>query len=206
MSVNHPDHAPSRGPLLKLDTRRSPPLQLRPLPGDAGTASQNSAFAFAVALLAFGLLALAIGGGMWAARGTVPQLSTNLLFDRLIARVREAPTNRGSASQERASTAQQTIPNSASPAASAGADTKVVLLNGSPEAITEIRLSSVREDKWGSDLLGNDVLAPGGEFVLEPDSAGGCQYDVQVTYASGKSQERRNVDFCRISNISFDGG
>lgn len=45
----------------------------------------------------------------------------------------------------------------------------------------------------------------GPDFTLSPGSAAGCRYDVLVKYESGSKAERRNVDFCAVSELVFDG-
>ena len=81
----------------------------------------------------------------------------------------------------------------------------MVLWNRSREVVSEIRLSSAQDDKWGDDLLGDKTLAPGQSFTLAPGNAAGCRYDVLVKYESGTKEERRNIDFCGVSEIVFDG-
>lgn len=84
-------------------------------------------------------------------------------------------------------------------------DTTVVLWNQARESIFAIHLSPVSSDKWGPDLLGKDVLISGDKFTLKPPSSQGCHYDVRVEFESGKSQEKRNQDFCELVDLKFDG-
>lgn len=87
----------------------------------------------------------------------------------------------------------------------AGVDTTVELLNESGEEIFEIRISPVVSKDWGPDLLGNDVLTPGGRFTLQPPASDGCRYDVLVKYRSGRTEEERDQDFCTLTELRFGG-
>lgn len=90
-------------------------------------------------------------------------------------------------------------------AGGSGIDTTVVLWNQARESIFAIHLSPVSSDKWGPDLLGKDVLMAGDKFTLQPPTSQGCHYDVRVEFESGKSQEKRNQDFCELVDLKFDG-
>jgi hypothetical protein len=89
--------------------------------------------------------------------------------------------------------------------AATAVDTTVELLNESREAIHEIRVSPVKSDSWGPDLLGDEVLMPGQRFTLEPPAAEGCRHDVFVKYRSGETEERRDQDFCVLVELKFGG-
>lgn len=93
----------------------------------------------------------------------------------------------------------------ASQAGAGNIDTTVVLWNQARESIFAIHLSPVSSDKWGPDLLGKDVLIAGDKFTLKPPTSQGCHYDVRVEFESGKSQEKRNQDFCELVDLKFDG-
>ncbi|MBS7809457.1 hypothetical protein [Roseococcus pinisoli] len=68
--------------------------------------------------------------------------------------------------------------------------------------INEIYVSSSQVDNWGRDRLGRNVLEPGRslEIVLP---AGQCVNDIRVVYSNGRSQERRQVNTCNLTDVSF---
>ena len=84
-------------------------------------------------------------------------------------------------------------------------DTTVVLWNQSAEAIFSVFVSPVASDKWGVDQLGREIISPGGRFTLKPPASQGCVYDVRVEFKSGKHQEKRNQNFCRMVDLKIDG-
>jgi S1-C subfamily serine protease len=84
-------------------------------------------------------------------------------------------------------------------------DTTVILWNQSTEAIFSVFVSPVSSDKWGVDQLGREVISPGGRFTLKPPASQGCTYDVRVEFKSGKHQEKRNQNFCRMVDLKIDG-
>lgn len=124
-----------------------------------------------------------------------------------IAETTRAFTHRIVCPENSARAPQRGPANQASPPAAAPAapDTTVVLWNQTKDTIFAIHLSPVTSDKWGPDLLGQDVLMPGNRFTLQPPSAQGCRYDVRVEFETGKSQEKRNQDFCELVDIKIDG-
>jgi hypothetical protein len=77
------------------------------------------------------------------------------------------------------------------------------LVNRSGQAINEIYVSPVREPNWGHDLLGAEVLPDGRAFPVRLSPAAGCRQDVRVVYADGRSEERRNLDTCALSELVF---
>jgi hypothetical protein len=40
---------------------------------------------------------------------------------------------------------------------------------------------------------------------LEPSADQGCLFDVRVEYRAGKSEEKRNQNFCELGELIFDG-
>lgn len=90
----------------------------------------------------------------------------------------------------------------AAPALAQG-DPSFNLVNRSGQAINEIYVSPTREQFWGRDLLGADVLPDGRSFPVRISAAAGCRQDVRVVYADGRPEERRNVDTCAIAEMVF---
>lgn len=96
-------------------------------------------------------------------------------------------------------------PPAAAPASAPALNTALWLINRASEAIFRIYVSSTESKDWGSDWLGQGTLSTGERHKLEPSADQGCLFDVRVEYRSGKSEEKRNQDFCELSDLTFDG-
>ena len=73
--------------------------------------------------------------------------------------------------------------------------------NRTNTVINEIYVSSAREQSWGRDLLGQNVLSPGQSFMVSLP-AGQCLNDIRVVFATGQSMERRAVNTCEITDFN----
>ena len=70
--------------------------------------------------------------------------------------------------------------------------------------INEVYVSSSAVQSWGRDRLGENVLSPGRNLsVVLP--AGQCVNDMRVVYANGRSEERRQVNTCNLTDVNFPG-
>jgi len=77
-----------------------------------------------------------------------------------------------------------------------------IVQNRGQQAINEIYVSSARTNSWGNDLLGTNTLAAGANFaVVLP--AGQCVNDMRVVFANGQASERRGVNTCNLSEVTF---
>ena len=76
------------------------------------------------------------------------------------------------------------------------------LVNNTQAPIMVVRASPSSESSWGEDRLGNDTIAPGQTFAIRLPS-GPCDYDIRVEYEGGRAEERRNVDLCNVSSVTF---
>ena len=196
-----------RGPELVLRPQPGPQLSLQPLPRQGSRTGSDVAVGVLGGLIAVIVIAGLTAGGIWVWRSLSSGSGFGLPFDlqqasRFIqADGGDADSRTGAADGAGGANAA----NAANNGGPAAVDTSVVLWNRSREVVSEIRLSSVQDEKWGEDLLGDQTLAPGQSFTLTPGSAAGCRYDVLVKYESGSKAERRNVDFCAVSELVFDG-
>lgn len=57
---------------------------------------------------------------------------------------------------------------------------------------------------WGEDRLGRETLPSGQRFALVLPR-GACEYDLRAEYANGRVEEKRNLNLCRVSSVTFDG-
>lgn len=193
-----------QSPELVLRAELGPKLQLQALPRQAGRAGSDAAVGVVGGLIAVVVIAGLTAGGIWLWRSLSSGPAFGLPFGlQQASRFIQAVNGDADASGVAPVGADNAgLASNSSPAA---ADTSVVLWNRSREVVSEIRLSSAQDDKWGDDLLGDKTLAPGQSFTLAPGNAAGCRYDVLVKYESGTKEERRNIDFCGVSEIVFDG-
>jgi hypothetical protein len=88
------------------------------------------------------------------------------------------------------------------PAAAASSDPSFRLGNRSKTRINEIYVSSSSEANWGADHLGQNILEPGGVIIIRLPQ-GQCVNDIRVVYASGQATERRQVNTCSLTDLSF---
>ena len=90
-------------------------------------------------------------------------------------------------------------------AAAQAPNTALWLLNRASESIFRVFVSSTDSKDWGEDWLGQSTLSTGERYKLEPSADQGCLFDVRVEYRSGRSEEKRNQDFCSLSELAFEG-
>ncbi|MFC0408110.1 hypothetical protein [Roseomonas elaeocarpi] len=96
----------------------------------------------------------------------------------------------------------------AAPALAAGPqgnDPTFFLVNNSGDTINEAYVSSSRQDNWGEDRLGENVLSSGLALRIAPPR-GQCNNDIRVVYDGGRSEERRNVNTCNGFEVVFGPG
>ncbi len=105
------------------------------------------------------------------------------------------------ADQHRWQRERQQQQGGSSPAA-ASSDPSFRLNNAGGDTIREVYVSSVRDSSWGSDWLGQDVLAPGQRMVIRLPT-GQCVNDIRVVWMNGQSEERRQVNTCAITDMPF---
>lgn len=76
--------------------------------------------------------------------------------------------------------------------------------NKGSEPIFYLRVSHISEDKWGPDILGEDVLEPGDRVKITfHDDEDLCYYDIQVEYKDGDTRDKRDVDLCATDSVEF---
>lgn len=79
----------------------------------------------------------------------------------------------------------------------------VRIFNRSTVEITEVRTAAKAEQDWGEDLLGNELVPPGGYFRLPRRGESECVFDVLVVYRNGSKEVRKDVDLCSITELAF---
>jgi S1-C subfamily serine protease len=89
----------------------------------------------------------------------------------------------------------------------AGAETgnpSILLVNRSGRVVREAYASLSTDTGWGSDRLGQSVLAAGRSFTLSLPN-GPCRWDLRVVYEDQREEEKRNLNLCQVSEVAFDG-
>lgn len=87
-------------------------------------------------------------------------------------------------------------PRPASAAAPRGpaCDGSLRVTNNSTRIISRIHLRDAALTNWGPDLLGQEVLAPGGVSNLRAPAPG--VYDMRLLWADRQAVERRRITIC----------
>ena len=86
-----------------------------------------------------------------------------------------------------------------------GYNRTVTLVNNAKETIYYIYWSNTASGDWGADRLGSDVLMAGNEWqVTVDDGTGACRFDFKARTSGGREIERRNIDVCAVSYVTFD--
>jgi len=100
--------------------------------------------------------------------------------------------------------AAATVAAMASAAPASAADLVFMLDNQSSEAVTEFYVSSVAEETWGEDILGQDVLPAGEASRITITGAGEdeCEFDMRYVYEGGSVVEEREIDLCETGSYT----
>lgn len=82
-------------------------------------------------------------------------------------------------------------------------DRRIELVNGTRMAIVEIYAAPAGTERWGQDLLGDDVLAPGGTVLLGLPEGSGCWRDLRTVLDDGTSLMRRSINICQVPRYAI---
>jgi hypothetical protein len=78
-----------------------------------------------------------------------------------------------------------------------------VLDNETTVAIAHVQISPSTDDAWGSDWLQpSETIKPGATRTFQVQ--GGCEEDVQVTFADHHQRSWRNFDICQQGRLQID--
>ncbi len=89
------------------------------------------------------------------------------------------------------------------PAAPSGPNPNFRLVNRSGRTIVEVYVSSSRDQNWGPDRLGQNVLGAGQSMIVTLPRDGNCVFDMRVVYDNSTATERRQVNTCTITEVTF---
>lgn len=92
------------------------------------------------------------------------------------------------------------VPAALAPARAQSTDPSFRVVNNTTDVVNEIYASPSSQRNWGPDRLGRDVIQPGANYIVRLP-AGECVYDIRVVYQGGRSEERRNINTCNITDF-----
>ena len=92
-------------------------------------------------------------------------------------------------------------PTPAPGAATSSRNPSFNLVNQGRGPIREVYVSSVRDTNWGTQRLPRPIDP--GEYLAVRLAEDDCVNDVRVIWQDGRTEDRRQVDTCRIVNMVF---
>jgi hypothetical protein len=88
------------------------------------------------------------------------------------------------------------------------ADQDFTVHNHTGRTMKALFVSETSKDDWGSDLLGDgSTVADGSDVDIKFDrNETECQWDVRAEFEDGSYGEVRDVDFCTVTDVTFNPG
>ncbi len=97
------------------------------------------------------------------------------------------------------------IGRSTKPVAAQANDPSFRVINQSASVVQELYASPSTQPNWGQDRLGADVIRPGASHIVRLPADGNCVYDLRFVYEGGRSEEKRNLNTCNLTDVVLDG-
>lgn len=83
-------------------------------------------------------------------------------------------------------------------------DRRVRIVNNTSVAMMEFYASSIASKTWEEDILGQDVLVPGDDVVINiDDGSNACRYDFKAVFLDGDEVTDEDVDVCEVGEYEF---
>jgi hypothetical protein len=95
--------------------------------------------------------------------------------------------------------------SSAAPIAAQSNDPSFRVVNRTSSVVEEVYASPSVQQHWGQDRLGAGVIQPGASHIVRLPIDGNCVYDIRFVYQGGRSEERRNLNTCDLTDVTLDG-
>jgi hypothetical protein len=95
-------------------------------------------------------------------------------------------------------------PQAAPPAAAQSRDPSFRVVNRTQDVVQEVYASPSTQQNWGEDRLGADTIRPGANHIVRLPANGNCVYDLRFVYAGGRSEEKRNLDTCNLTDVVLE--
>ncbi|MBC2835351.1 hypothetical protein H7F16_07510 [Gemmobacter straminiformis] len=84
-------------------------------------------------------------------------------------------------------------------------DRRVTIVNNTGYTITNFYGSNTGADSWQEDILGKDLLPPGGSVVINfDDSSGYCMFDFRAVFEDGDEIIDQKIDVCTIGTFTYN--
>ncbi len=91
------------------------------------------------------------------------------------------------------------------PVAAQSNDPSFRVVNRTPEVVQEVYASPSTQQDWGRDRLGAETVQPGASYIVRLPADGNCVYDLRFVYEGGRSEERRNLNTCNLTDVVLGG-
>ncbi len=91
------------------------------------------------------------------------------------------------------------------PVAAQSNDPSFRVVNRTPEVVQEVYASPSTQQDWGRDRLGAETVQPGASYIVRLPADGNCVYDLRFMYEGGRSEERRNLNTCNLTDVVLGG-
>ncbi len=83
-------------------------------------------------------------------------------------------------------------------------DRRVEIVNNTGYTITNFYGSNTGSNSWEEDILGKDLLPPGGSVVINFDDASGyCMFDFKAVFEDGDEIVDEKIDVCTIGTFTY---
>jgi hypothetical protein len=96
--------------------------------------------------------------------------------------------------------------SAAMPAAAQSTDPSFRVVNRTSDVVQELYASPATQQNWGQDRLGSDIIQPGASYIVRLPADGNCVYDIRFVYQHGRSEEKRNLNTCNLTDVVLSPG
>ena len=96
--------------------------------------------------------------------------------------------------------------SAAMPAAAQSNDPSFRVVNRTSDVVQELYASPATQQNWGQDRLGSDIIQPGASYIVRLPADGNCVYDIRFVYQHGRSEEKRNLNTCNLTDVVLSPG
>lgn len=73
---------------------------------------------------------------------------------------------------------------------------RFLVVNAGQQTITGVQASPVTDSNWGENLIGRVYIPAGATLAVTPRERDTCLFDLRITWADGRRDERRRENFC----------
>ena len=82
-------------------------------------------------------------------------------------------------------------------------DRWIELTNNTRMTIVAVYIGHAHADRWNTDMLGDDYLAPASSVLVNIDDRAGCRFDFKTVFDDDTTQIRRDVDVCAVERYAI---